>query len=163
VHGRAITGWRRQSSSVSASGCCSGLQFALAGDIVRTAISPTWEEIGQLAAIAAIRTFLNYFLEKDLAEADKSVGAAGVGLSEFRGSAISGAGLSHVVHSPSRQQLFRRASKTSRRQDAKGPRARPEAAPMWNGRAGARSAPIWLASTAVALPFSARHLGALAF
>ena len=43
-----------------------GLEFALAADIVRTAITPTWTEIGQLAAIAAIRTFLNYFLELDI-------------------------------------------------------------------------------------------------
>ena len=42
------------------------LEFALAADIVRTAIAPTWDDIGQLAAIAAIRTFLNYFLERDL-------------------------------------------------------------------------------------------------
>ena len=44
-----------------------GLQFALAADIVRSAIAPSWNDIGQLAAIAAIRTFLNYFLERDLA------------------------------------------------------------------------------------------------
>ena len=43
-----------------------GLEFELAADIVRTAISPTWSAIGQLGAIAVIRTFLNYFLEKDL-------------------------------------------------------------------------------------------------
>jgi uncharacterized membrane protein len=43
-----------------------GLEFELAADIVRTAISPSWTDIGQLAAIGAIRTFLNYFLEKDL-------------------------------------------------------------------------------------------------
>jgi uncharacterized membrane protein len=43
-----------------------GLEFELAADIVRTAISPTWTDIGQLAAIGAIRTFLNHFLEKDL-------------------------------------------------------------------------------------------------
>ncbi len=42
------------------------LEFALAADIVRTAVAPTWEDIGMLAAIAGIRTFLNYFLEKDL-------------------------------------------------------------------------------------------------
>jgi uncharacterized membrane protein len=46
-----------------------GLQFALAADIVRSVISPTWNDIGQLAAIAVIRTFLNHFLEKDLEEA----------------------------------------------------------------------------------------------
>jgi uncharacterized membrane protein len=29
-------------------------------------ISPTWQDVGKLGAIAVIRTFLNYFLEKDL-------------------------------------------------------------------------------------------------
>lgn len=43
-----------------------GIEFELAADIVRTVIAPTWEEIGQLAAIAVIRTFLNFFLERDL-------------------------------------------------------------------------------------------------
>jgi uncharacterized membrane protein len=43
-----------------------GLEFMLAADIVRTAISPTWNEIGQLGAIALIRTFLNFFLERDI-------------------------------------------------------------------------------------------------
>ena len=43
-----------------------GLEFELAADIVRTAISPSWTEIGQLGAIAVIRTFLNYFLERDV-------------------------------------------------------------------------------------------------
>jgi uncharacterized membrane protein len=43
-----------------------GLEFELAADIVRTAIAPTWTDIGQLAAIGIIRTFLNLVLEKDL-------------------------------------------------------------------------------------------------
>ena len=43
-----------------------GLEFELGADIIRTAISPTWSQIGQLGAIAVIRTFLNYFLEEDL-------------------------------------------------------------------------------------------------
>lgn len=43
-----------------------GLEFALAADIVRTAIAPTWEEVGMLGAIAVIRTFLNFFLTQDL-------------------------------------------------------------------------------------------------
>ncbi|HXW56535.1 MAG TPA: DUF1622 domain-containing protein [Candidatus Cybelea sp.] len=47
-----------------------GLEFELAADIVRTAISPTWNEIGQLAAIGVIRTFLNFSLEKDLEKYD---------------------------------------------------------------------------------------------
>ena len=42
------------------------LEFALGADIARTAIAPTWDDIGQLAAIAVIRTGLNYFLERDL-------------------------------------------------------------------------------------------------
>jgi uncharacterized membrane protein len=45
-----------------------GLEFELAADILRTAIAPTWTDIGQLGAIGVIRTFLNYFLEKDLAK-----------------------------------------------------------------------------------------------
>ncbi len=42
------------------------LEFELAADIVRSAIAPSWQDIGQLGAIAAIRTVLNYFLEKDI-------------------------------------------------------------------------------------------------
>jgi uncharacterized membrane protein len=45
-----------------------GLEFQLAGDILRTAIAPTFSEIGQLAAIAAIRTALNYFLGREIKE-----------------------------------------------------------------------------------------------
>jgi uncharacterized membrane protein len=43
-----------------------GLEFELGADVIRTAISPTWSAIGQLGAIATIRTVLNYFLEKDI-------------------------------------------------------------------------------------------------
>jgi uncharacterized membrane protein len=45
-----------------------GLEFQLAGDILRTAIAPTFVEIGQLAAVAAIRTALNFFLAREIAE-----------------------------------------------------------------------------------------------
>lgn len=38
------------------------LEFILPVDILKSAISATWTEIGQLAAIALIRTFLNYSL-----------------------------------------------------------------------------------------------------
>ena len=44
------------------------LEFALAADIIRTAVAPTWDDIGKLAAIAAIRTALNFFLARDIAE-----------------------------------------------------------------------------------------------
>jgi uncharacterized membrane protein len=43
-----------------------GLEFELAADIIGSVLSPTWQEVGKLGAIAVIRTFLNYFLEKDL-------------------------------------------------------------------------------------------------
>jgi uncharacterized membrane protein len=42
------------------------LEFALAADIANTAVAPSWGEIGQLAAIAAIRTLLNLFLARDI-------------------------------------------------------------------------------------------------
>jgi uncharacterized membrane protein len=47
-----------------------GLEFELAADIVRSVVSPSWEDVGQLAAIAVVRTFLNYFLEQDLERAE---------------------------------------------------------------------------------------------
>jgi len=45
------------------------LEFELAADIIRSVVSPSWQDIGELAAIAVVRTFLNYFLEKDLEHA----------------------------------------------------------------------------------------------
>ncbi|SFU22426.1 Uncharacterized membrane protein [Mesorhizobium sp. YR577] len=45
-----------------------GLTFQLAADIIETSMTPSWDGIGRLAAIAVVRTFLNYFLERDLAE-----------------------------------------------------------------------------------------------
>jgi uncharacterized membrane protein len=45
-----------------------GLTFQLAADIVRTTVAPTWDDVGRLAAIAVTRTFLSYFLERDLVE-----------------------------------------------------------------------------------------------
>ena len=44
------------------------LTFLLSADIIGTALAPTWQEIGQVGAIAVIRTFLNYFLGRDLDE-----------------------------------------------------------------------------------------------
>lgn len=51
------------------------LEFALAADLVRTAVAPTWDDIGKLAVIATIRTMLNYFLAKDIAAFDQSRGS----------------------------------------------------------------------------------------
>jgi uncharacterized membrane protein len=43
-----------------------GLEFQLASDLLRTAVAPTFEEIGKLAAVAAIRTALNFFLSREI-------------------------------------------------------------------------------------------------
>jgi uncharacterized membrane protein len=44
------------------------LTFQLAADIVESSISRGWEDIGRLAAVAMIRTFLNFFLDRDVEE-----------------------------------------------------------------------------------------------
>lgn len=45
-----------------------GLEFQLASDVLRTAIAPSFEELGKLAAVAAIRTALNFFLAREIKE-----------------------------------------------------------------------------------------------
>ena len=45
-----------------------GLTFQLAADIIETAITTDWQAIARVAAVAVIRTFLNYFLERDMTE-----------------------------------------------------------------------------------------------
>ncbi|WP_298907290.1 DUF1622 domain-containing protein [uncultured Nostoc sp.] len=44
------------------------LEFLLAADIVGTAISPSWDAVAKLAAITGIRTFLNFFLQREVRE-----------------------------------------------------------------------------------------------
>jgi uncharacterized membrane protein len=44
------------------------LELQLGADILSTAVSPSWDQIGKLAAIAVIRTALNYFLLRELHE-----------------------------------------------------------------------------------------------
>jgi uncharacterized membrane protein len=46
-----------------------GIEFTLGADILATAVSPSWDDIGQLAAIAGIRTALNFFLARELSSA----------------------------------------------------------------------------------------------
>jgi uncharacterized membrane protein len=56
------------------------IEFELAADILRTAMAPTWNIIGQLAAIVVLRTVLNYFLQQEIARtARRKAGAAPVG------------------------------------------------------------------------------------
>jgi uncharacterized membrane protein len=45
-----------------------GLTFQLAADIIETSITTSWDAVARVAAIAVIRTFLNFFLEGDLTE-----------------------------------------------------------------------------------------------
>lgn len=47
------------------------IEFELAADILRTAVAPTWNIIGQLAAIVVLRTVLNYFLQQEIARSLK--------------------------------------------------------------------------------------------
>jgi uncharacterized membrane protein len=47
------------------------LEFELAADILRTAVAPTWNEIGQLASIIVLRTVLNYFLQQEIDKAEE--------------------------------------------------------------------------------------------
>lgn len=54
-----------------------GLEFQLAADILATAVSPTFEEIGKLAAIATIRTALNFFLAREMADERRQLEEAG--------------------------------------------------------------------------------------
>jgi uncharacterized membrane protein len=51
-----------------------GLEFELGADIIATAVRPSWDEIGKLAAIAGIRTALNYFLAQDLDRSSRAEG-----------------------------------------------------------------------------------------
>jgi len=43
-----------------------GLAFLIGASILKTILAPTWSDIGQLAAIIAIRTGLNFFLLRDI-------------------------------------------------------------------------------------------------
>lgn len=45
-----------------------GLTFQLAADILETSIAPDWQSLARLGAVAVIRTFLNYFLDRDVVE-----------------------------------------------------------------------------------------------
>ena len=53
------------------------LTFQLAADIIESTLVESWDAVGRLAAIAAIRTFLNYFLERDMAEVRERDAARG--------------------------------------------------------------------------------------
>jgi len=66
------------------------LEFELAADILNTAVTPSWNDIEKLAAIAALRTALNYFLEREIQQEAKPQQrraeevTAGAGAGSFR-------------------------------------------------------------------------------
>jgi uncharacterized membrane protein len=45
------------------------LTFQLGSDIAATTLDPGWDELGRLGAVAVIRTFLTFFLDRDLDKA----------------------------------------------------------------------------------------------
>ena len=55
-----------------------GLTLQLAADIIETSISTSWQTIARVGAIAVIRTFLNYFLERDVEQQQRECGLTGV-------------------------------------------------------------------------------------
>jgi len=52
-----------------------GLEFQLAGDVLRTAVAPTLDELAVLAAVAGIRTALNFFLNREIREEQRQLDA----------------------------------------------------------------------------------------
>ena len=56
-----------------------GLEYELASDNIRSVIAPTRMDLGKLGAIALIRTFLNFFLERDLEKYDDERRITGTG------------------------------------------------------------------------------------
>lgn len=91
--GEAIVnaGWgliKRQASTDSTEGIrlrlarwlALAIEFELAADIIRTMIAPTWNDIGQLAAIIVIRTALNFFLGRETQGSQARVDAVPVPL-----------------------------------------------------------------------------------
>ncbi|BAI62422.1 conserved hypothetical protein [Methanocella paludicola SANAE] len=49
------------------------LEFMLAADIVATAVKPSWNDLIMLGSIAIIRTFLNFFLQREMKEEEEAI------------------------------------------------------------------------------------------
>jgi uncharacterized membrane protein len=65
--GRNATGVERRAVWLEfARWLVAAMTFQLASDIIATSFSPDWQELGRVAAIAAIRTFLSYFLDREV-------------------------------------------------------------------------------------------------
>lgn len=73
VIGYSVSLWSEKSISTAdesrlrfGSSVAVALEILLGADVLATAVAPSWDDIGKLAAIAVLRTALNYFLEKEL-------------------------------------------------------------------------------------------------
>jgi uncharacterized membrane protein len=67
MRGRGGTGVERRAVWLDfARWLVAALTFQLGADIIGTSLSPSWDEVGRLGAIAAIRTFLSYFLDREV-------------------------------------------------------------------------------------------------
>lgn len=47
-----------------------GLEFLIGADILKSAVSPSWQDLGRLAAIVAIRSAINFLLIWEMKETD---------------------------------------------------------------------------------------------
>src|SRR5436190_10899020 len=75
-YGQSFTKFNRSISRESVrvqfgSSVAVALELMLGADVLATAVAPSWNDIGKLAAIAVIRTALNYFLERELRHINK--------------------------------------------------------------------------------------------
>ncbi len=75
-YGQSFTKFNRSISKESVrvqfgSSVAVALELMLCADVLATAVAPSWNDIGKLAAIAVIRTALNYFLERELRHINK--------------------------------------------------------------------------------------------
>jgi len=75
-YGQSFTKFNRATSKESirvrlGSSVAVALELMLGADVLATAVAPSWNDIGKLAAIAVIRTALNYFLERELRHINK--------------------------------------------------------------------------------------------
>jgi uncharacterized membrane protein len=53
------------------------LEFLVGADVLRTAVEPSWEELGKLGAIVGIRSVLNFFLERERAALEVELAESG--------------------------------------------------------------------------------------
>lgn len=52
-----------------------GMEFFLAADLIKAVVSPTYDSLGKLASIVAIRVVLSYFLNKEISEIHRKWGS----------------------------------------------------------------------------------------